>query len=121
MQPVGIDGLRRGTLEAVARGLPLVAPNGADIRDLLGEPPSGVVFNERVNWARRKKALAALREPSAEAMVTLANAMGRACREAEALKSAAASGAGRAVVESAYGLEAIARLFEGVFLGAWSA
>lgn len=121
VQPVGVDGLRRATLEAVARGLPLVAPNGADVRDLLGEPSSGVVFNERVNWARRKKALAALREPTAEAAVTLGNAMGRACREAEDLKSAAASGAGRAVVESAYGIEAIARIFEGVFLAAWSA
>ncbi|MGI5865805.1 MAG: glycosyltransferase, partial [Myxococcales bacterium] len=121
VQPVGIDGLRRRTLEAVARGMPLVAPNGPDVRDLLGEPASGVVFNERVNWARRKKALAALREPSAEAISMLANAMGRACREAEALKSAAASGVGRSVVENAYALEAIARLFEGDFLGTWSA
>ena len=121
VQPVGVDGLRQATLEAFACGRPLVVAGGADVGEMVGEPPAAVLFRERVDWSkRRRKALANLRDPADEALTPLFNALGRACREAPQLKDAAIAN-GRDAVEAGYGIEAVARCWEGVLLAAWSA
>jgi glycosyltransferase involved in cell wall biosynthesis len=114
VQPLGSDGVRSESLEALASGLPLVLPDTVDARELLAEKPFAVLFHDLADWSKAgSAAFAKLAVDPASVGGPLAGGMRAALRGAAAWPQAAESG--REIVEQSHGADAVARCFEGVF------